>query len=57
MSCPLLPPASGHAEGIDTEHIHGFVIGTDVGEFGEREFRSETRPVPAKLRAAWFRNW
>lgn len=42
MSCLLLPPASGHAEGIDTEHIYGFMIGTDVGELGEREFQSET---------------
>ncbi len=31
-----------HAEGIDTEHIFGFMIGSDVGEVGEREFQSET---------------
>jgi hypothetical protein len=31
-----------HAEGIDTEHIFGFMIGTDVGNPGEREFQSET---------------
>lgn len=37
----LLLPASAHAEGIDTEHIYGFMIGTDVGELGEREFQTE----------------
>jgi hypothetical protein len=38
----LLPlPACVHAEGIDTEHIYGFMIGTDVGELGEREFQTE----------------
>src|SRR6478736_3897029 len=31
-----------HAEGIDTEHLFGFMIGTDVGSVGEREFQSET---------------
>src|SRR5258705_13467992 len=31
-----------HAEGIDTEHIFGFMIGTDVGNPGEREFQSQT---------------
>jgi hypothetical protein len=38
----LLVPAGAHADGIDTEHIYGFMIGTDVGELGEREFQSET---------------
>jgi hypothetical protein len=37
----LLQPALGHAEGIDTEHIYGFMIGTDVGDVGEREFQTE----------------
>src|SRR5438270_8992141 len=32
----------GHAEGIDTEHIFAFMIGTDVGNVGEREFQSQT---------------
>src|SRR5690348_8236328 len=40
--CLLLQPALGHAEDIDTEHIYGFMIGTDVGERGEREFQTET---------------
>jgi hypothetical protein len=34
--------ASARAEGIDTEHLFGFMIGTDVGNVGEREFQSET---------------
>jgi hypothetical protein len=42
MLCVLLSGASGHAEGIDTEHIYGFMIGSDVGERGEREFQTET---------------
>src|SRR3954464_6544494 len=37
-----LLPAGLRAEGIDTEHIFGFMIGTDVGERGEREFQSQT---------------
>jgi hypothetical protein len=37
----LLAPCA-HAEDIDTEHIFGFMIGTDVGNVGEREFQSET---------------
>ena len=44
MACgAALLPACAHAEdGFDTEHIFGFVIGTDVGNVGEREFQSET---------------
>ena len=37
-----LLPAGVHAEGIDTEHLFGFMIGTDVGNVGEQEFQSET---------------
>src|ERR1700716_1051750 len=37
-----LLPIGGHAEGIDTEHIFAFMIGTDVGSIGEREFQSQT---------------
>jgi hypothetical protein len=40
VGCTLLP-LSGHAEGIDTEHLFGFTIGSDVGEAGEREFQNE----------------
>ena len=36
-----LVPACLHAEGIDTEHLFGFMIGTDVGSAGEREFQSQ----------------
>jgi hypothetical protein len=42
MLCLVLAPAGASAEDIDTEHIYGFMIGTDVGELGEREFQSET---------------
>jgi hypothetical protein len=39
----VLAPAVLHAEdGFDTEHIFGFLIGTDVGDLGEREFQSQT---------------
>jgi hypothetical protein len=41
VSCTLLP-LGGHAEGIDTEHLFGFMIGSDVGEVGEREFQNQT---------------
>jgi hypothetical protein len=41
VSCTLLPLA-GHAEGIDTEHLFGFMVGSDIGEVGEREFQSQT---------------
>ena len=37
-----LLPGCAHAEGIDTEHLFAFMIGTDVGSVGEREFQSET---------------
>jgi hypothetical protein len=38
--CMLSGAARG--EGIDTEHIFGFLIGSDVGDVGEREFQSQT---------------
>src|SRR5579871_3405649 len=38
----LLWPACGFAEGIDTEHIYGFMIGSDVGDPGERELQTTT---------------
>jgi hypothetical protein len=42
LCCSALLPAGVHAEGIDTEHLFGFMIGTDVGNVGEQEFQSET---------------
>src|SRR5437660_12835756 len=42
VSVAALLPTCVHAEGIDTEHVFGFMIGTDVGNVGEREFQSET---------------
>jgi hypothetical protein len=37
-----LLPTCADAEGIDTEHLFGFMIGSDVGNVGEREFQSQT---------------
>ena len=42
VSLVALLPACAQAEGFDTEHIFGFMIGTDVGSVGEREFQTET---------------
>jgi opacity protein-like surface antigen len=42
VSLAVLSPACVVAEGIDTEHLFGFMIGADVGNVGEREFQSET---------------
>src|ERR1700761_3374641 len=36
----FLRPTFGLAEGIDTEHVYGFMIGSDVGDPGEREFQT-----------------
>jgi len=33
-----LVPATAHAQAIETEHLFGFTIGSDVGNVGEREF-------------------
>src|SRR6478609_8832637 len=38
----LAPACVRAEEGFDTEHIFGFMIGTDVGNVGEREFQTET---------------
>jgi hypothetical protein len=38
----LLLSGTARGEGIDTEHLFGFMIGSDVGEKGEREFQSQT---------------
>jgi hypothetical protein len=38
----LLSATGVHAEGIDTEHLFAFMIGTDTGSVGEREFKSQT---------------
>lgn len=40
--CFALLAAGARAEGIDTEHLFGFMIGSDVGNVGEREFQSQT---------------
>jgi hypothetical protein len=38
----MVPVCVQAEEGIDTEHIFAFMIGTDVGNVGEREFQTET---------------
>ncbi|GLR89543.1 hypothetical protein [Bradyrhizobium iriomotense] len=38
----LAPLCTRAEEGFDTEHIFGFMIGSDVGNQGEREFQSQT---------------
>lgn len=38
----LLPGCVSAEESFDTEHIFGFMIGTDVGNPGEREFQTQT---------------
>jgi hypothetical protein len=38
----LAPARASAEEGFDTEHIFGFMIGTDVGNPGERELQSQT---------------
>ncbi|MGY0572661.1 hypothetical protein ACTGJ9_017610 [Bradyrhizobium sp. RDM12] len=38
----LVPMSAGAEEGFDTEHIFGFMIGSDVGNPGDREFQTET---------------
>jgi hypothetical protein len=42
MCLSALLPGGVHAEGIDTEHLFAFMIGTDVGKLGEREFQSQS---------------
>ena len=58
----VLLPAGVHAEGIDTEHLFGFMIGTDVGNVGEREFQSRRpddlpRAAETTGRSASNSNW
>jgi hypothetical protein len=45
-----LLPTGGRAEGIDTEHLFAFMIGSDVGTVGEREFQSQTTGLFSKAR-------
>ena len=39
-ACALAEEPDAKPEGIDTEHIYGFMIGSDVGDPGEREFQT-----------------
>jgi hypothetical protein len=40
VGCALFP-ACARAGDIDTEHLFGFIIGTDTGDVGEREVQSQ----------------
>src|ERR1700712_1955641 len=42
VALSVLLPGSVFAEGIDTEHLYGFMTGTDIGNVGEREFQTQT---------------
>lgn len=42
VALAALTPACAGAGDIDTEHIFAFMIGSDIGQVGEREFQSET---------------
>jgi hypothetical protein len=42
LCSPAFLPALAYAAEVDTEHMFGFMIGSDVGEVGEREVQSRT---------------
>lgn len=49
LSFPVLFPAIGSAAEVDTEHMFGFMIGSDVGDVGEREVQSKTTARLSKV--------
>ena len=46
----VLPSTLVRADEIETEHLFGFVTGSDVGEVGEREVEGQTL---GRIGAAW----
>jgi hypothetical protein len=50
----LAAPRAGGAEEIDTEHLFGFTIGSDIGEKGEKEAESETTTRTGKGSGSYF---
>ena len=50
----LLVTAPAHAQRIDTEHLFGFMIGTDVGEPGDKEIEGETVARWGKRPGSYF---
>lgn len=42
LGAAIVIPSCAFAGDIDTEHIFAFMIGSDIGHVGEREFQSET---------------
>jgi len=51
------PASAGAEEGFDTEHIFGFMIGSDVGNPGERELQTETTGRFGKGSGTYRRCW
>jgi hypothetical protein len=53
LCIPALLPVRGHAGEVDTEHMFGFMIGSDVGDVGEREIHSKTTARISKASGAY----
>jgi hypothetical protein len=50
----ILSSTSAHAQRIDTEHLFGFMIGSDVGELGDKEIEAETVARWGKRPGSYF---
>src|SRR6266700_6158741 len=50
----MLWSSVAHAQRIDTEHLFGFMIGTDVGEPGDKEIEGETVARWGKRPGSYF---
>jgi hypothetical protein len=50
----LVTSPAAHAQRIDTEHLFGFMIGTDVGEPGDKEIEAETVTRWGKRPGSYF---
>ena len=50
----MLWSSVAHAQRIDTEHLFGFMIGTDVGEPGDKEIEAETVARWGKRPGSYF---
>jgi hypothetical protein len=53
LCTPAWLPVVGYAGEVDTEHMFGFMIGSDVGDVGEREIQSETTARLSKANGAY----
>jgi hypothetical protein len=50
----ILGSSAAQAQRIDTEHLFGFMIGTDVGELGDKEIEAETVARWGKRPGSYF---